>query len=211
MMRTILQLPSIDTLPATNTTEWVIFLALGILFGVIFLLCILWFGWWKSLRPHSVSPYTGIPLRRAADISYYSTERIFRYLYYFKEYDNRIFNLNKAALCRETGRIFQDCVTWYNTISVDWSFLQKRHPGYYVSWGSLNDDQKEAIRNSHDSLEGFQTGFSSPTPAPRAVEPEYAFAKPGPLYVDIETKTLLGWKVVPDTELEVLIVQKPTK
>ena len=33
--------------------------------------------------------------------------------------------------------------------------------------------------------------------------------RPGPLYVDIETKVLLGWKVVPGTDLEVLIVQKP--
>jgi hypothetical protein len=27
--------------------------------------------------------------------------------------------------------------------------------------------------------------------------------------VDLETKVLLGWKEVPDTHLEVLIVQKP--
>ncbi|HEV8052714.1 MAG TPA: hypothetical protein VGP47_09475, partial [Parachlamydiaceae bacterium] len=79
----------------------------------------------------------------------------------------------------------------------------------YVSWGSLTAEQQGIIRNGHDSLEGFQTDFSSPNPLPRAVEAKYALSKPGPLYVDINTKVLLGWKCVPDTDLEVLIVQKP--
>jgi hypothetical protein len=29
------------------------------------------------------------------------------------------------------------------------------------------------------------------------------------LYVDVETQILIGWKEVPGTEVEVLIVQKP--
>jgi len=98
-----------------------------------------------------------------------------------------------------------------DTVKVDWTFLQKRYPGIWVSWGSLNSDQQRAISDAHESLEGFQTEVSSPSPAPRAIEPEYAYTKPGPLYVDIQTKVLLGWKVVPGTELEVLIVQKPVR
>jgi hypothetical protein len=92
---------------------------------------------------------------------------------------------------------------------VDWNFLQKRYPGKYVSWGSLTEDQKKEVREQHVSLEGFQTEFSCPEPMPRAIEPKYAFIKPGPLYVDIDHKVLLGWKEVPGTEMEVLIVQKP--
>jgi hypothetical protein len=65
------------------------------------------------------------------------------------------------------------------------------------------------VRNVHESLEGFQTEFSSSQPKPQNVEAKYAFAKPGPLYVDVETKVLLGWKCVPDTDFEVMIVQKP--
>ena len=125
------------------------------------------------------------------------------------EYDNKLFDLNKAAVCRMTGRIFPDAVTWYGAIDVDWDFLQKRHPGEYVSWGSLTEGQKTIIRERHLSLEGLQTEISSPTPSPRLVEPEYAHTVPGPLYVDIRTGILLGWKQVPDTELEVMIVQKP--
>lgn len=125
------------------------------------------------------------------------------------EYDNGLFDLSRAAICRTTGRIFPDSVTWHGSIRVDWNFLQKRYPGEYVSWGSLTQEQKTIIKEKHLSLEGFQTEFSSPKSSPRLIEPQYAYASPGPLYVDIRTGILLGWKCVPDTELEVLIVQKP--
>ena len=183
----------------------IIFLAFGLLFAIF------WFGWWISKHTQGVSPYTGLPLRNCTDLSYFVAERVLLFLDDLHQYDNRIFKIRKAVFCRETGRIFQDCVSWFDTVRLDWTFLQKRYPGHYVSWGSLNREQQEAIREVHDSLEGFQTEQSSPSPAPRAIEPEYLFTKPGPLYADLQTKVLLGWKMVPDTELEVLIVQKPTK
>lgn len=193
------------------TSSWVILFAAVIVGSFVLLFVLFWLGWRLTQRSHSVSPYTGIPLRRMSGISYYSAEKILQYLHGLHQYDNRIFKLSRAAFCRETGRIFQDCVTWYDIINVDWTFLQKRYPGHYVSWGSLSDEFQKVIRDSHPSLEGFQAGESSPTPAPRGVEPEYAYLKPGPLYVDPETKVLLGWKIVPGTQFEVLIVQKPIK
>ena len=120
-----------------------------------------------------------------------------------------MFDVTQAALCRDTGRLFPNALTWYGTLKVDWKFLRKRYPGNFVSWGSLSEFQQLKIRDKHGSLEGFQTEFSSPTPSPRAIEPEYAYKKPGPLYVDIDTSVLLGWKEVPETDLEVLIVQRP--
>lgn len=180
-------------------------LAFFLLFGVFIV------SWRLSNRPNSLSPYSGMPLRSATNLSYYSGEKVVSYMHSYHQFDNRVFNLRKAAFCRETGRLFPDCMTWYGSIKVDWSFLQKRYPGTYVSWGSLTHKQQEAVRSSHGSLDGFQTAFSSSNPSPRLVEPEYAFAKPGPLYVDLEARVLLGWKIVPGTEIEVLIVQKPTK
>lgn len=182
-----------------------------ILLSFAFLTLLFWIGWRISQRTQAVSPYTGVPLRRITEVSYYSAERILRYLYEMHQYDNRIFKLRKAAFCRETGRIFQDCITIFDTIKIDWSFLQKRFRGNWVSWGSLHEDQKKAIQDVHASLDKFQTFESSPTPSPRGIEPEYAYTKPGPLYVDPETKILLGWQIVPGTEFEVLVVQKPIK
>ena len=160
-------------------------------------------------RPPSLSPYSKFPLRNASDLSFDMKERVLRFLFDMHQYDNPMINFEKAALCRETGRIFSDAITWFGTIHVDWTFLNKRYPGNYVSWGSLSDSQQEMIRSSHHSLEGFQTEYSSRQSAPSKVDPFNATVSPGPLYVDLQTKVLLGWKSVPLTDLEVLIVQKP--
>src|SRR5690606_38458979 len=107
------------------------------------------------------------------------------------------------------GRVFPDSISFLGKGQVGWDFLRKRHQGNWVSWGSLSKDHQREIEEAHSSLEGFQTDISSPHARPRDIGPDYVFAKPGPLYVDIETKELLGWKEVPNTRLEVLIVQKP--
>lgn len=190
---------------------WIVLFAILIFLSFAFLSLLFWFGWRISQRSQAVCPYTGVPLRRMTEISYYSAERILRYLHDLRQYDNRIFKLSKSAFCRETGRVFQDCVTIFDTIKMDWTFLHKRYRGNWISWGSLAKDQQDAIREVHGSLDKFQTFESSPTPSPRSIEPEYAYTKPGPLYVDLDTKILLGWQVIPGTEFEVLIVQKPIK
>ncbi len=190
---------------------WVVLFSVLILTSFVFFTLLFWIGWRMTRRSEAVSPYTGLSLRRLTEVSYYSSECILKYLHGLHQYDNRIFKLGRATFCRETGRIFQDCITLFDTIKVDWTFLQKRYPGNWVSWGSLNKEQQDAIREVHGSLERFQTIESSPNPAPRAIESEYIYTKPGPLYVDLETKVLLGWQIIPKTEFEVLIVQKPMK
>jgi hypothetical protein len=191
----------------SETDVYLFVLLLTLLFFGLF--AVFLFSIWASRRQSCPSPYSGMPMRRASELSYEMVGKVLRYLYNYHQYDNRIFELAKAAVCRETGRIFPDAITWYDTIRVDWSFLKKRHPGNYVSWGSLTREQQEEIRSLHGSLEGFQTEYSSPTPNPKNVEPEYAFTTPGPLYVDFDAKILLGWKRVPESDLEVLIVQRP--
>ena len=170
----------------------------------------LWLGWIYSKKiPVVLSPYTKTPVRRFDTFSYISLAKVENYLSELSQYDNRVFNIHRAVVCRETGRIFQDVITWYGKIKLDWSFLQKRHPGQYVSWGSLSEDLKADFLKVHEDVEGFQTEFSSPSPLPRDIEPEYVYMKPGPLYANLETKELLGWKCIPNSELEVLIVRKP--
>lgn len=186
-----------------------VFIVLIVLLGLIGYFA---YSLWKSREVSSPSPYTGLPLRRARELTFTSKDIIQRFLYNLHDYDNQIIDFNKAALCRETGRIFPNVVTWTDSISVDWNFLQKRYPGNYVSWGSLSEELKQEIRNSHLSLDHFQVENSSSNPSPRIIEPEeLALKKPGPLYVDVDTKVLLGWQCVPGTEFEVLIVQKPKK
>lgn len=155
------------------------------------------------------SPYSGLPLRYGRELTFEKKDRIIQFLTSIGDYENRPFSFEKAAFCRETGRIFQNCVTWTGKIVLDWSFITKRARGNFVSWGSLSPEKQKEIKQHHGSLEGFQLGVSSKNPSPRLISEEIAMAKPGPLYVDPETNVFVGWKVVPGTELEVLIVQKP--
>ena len=157
------------------------------------------------------SPYTGKPLRRAIDLPFESKRQILRFLYEHQDYDNRVIALSQAVICRETGRVFQNCITWLDTVKLDWSFIQRRYPGHYVSWGSLNQVQQAIVQDAHHAIKGFQTERSCPKSSPKAVTPEFVFLKPGPLYVDLQTKVLIGWQQVPNTEFEVLIVQHPQK
>lgn len=199
-----------NTLCVVSQTDVALFAAAILAVFLLFVLIFFLSAWIK--RSHVVkSPYSGLPLRRASDLPYASAEKILRFLYGLHEFDNRIISLKSAAVCRETGRVFPNCITFYGTMKVDWDFLNKRFPGNYVSWGSLTDSQQEDIRAKHESLAWFQTELSSPSPSPRAIEPEYIYTSPGPLYVDLNTKVLIGWVNVPDTIFEVLIVQQPKK
>ncbi len=189
-------------------------IALFVLFliGVLALLVGYFFlSYWKSERKRGESPYTGMPLRFASELTYLAKDKVRAYLKSYGEFDNRPFDFSSAALCRDTGRLFPECVTWTGAIKLDWSFIQKRCKGNFVSWGSLTPERRKEILAAHDPLFGFQTDFSSPNPSPRMVDEKFALAKPGPLYVDPESMVILGWKAVPETELEVLIVQKPKK
>lgn len=191
------------------TSLEVIWFSFAILVTFVLLLAVFFIGSWVTKNQVALSPYTKKPLRLGSLIPYNTAEKVLRYLFFMRQYDNRMFDVRKAAFCRETGRLFPNAVSYFDTIHVDWTFLEKRYPGSYVSWGSLSDEQKEMIRRSHYNLDGYQTEFSSRNSAPRQVEPEFAYRVPGPLYVDLEKRVLLGWKCVPDTDLEVLIVQKP--
>ncbi|CRX39498.1 hypothetical protein [Estrella lausannensis] len=176
-----------------------------------FILCLYAFYvfWLVPSRP-AISPYTKQPLRFGEDVKLSSAETIMRFLHYeVGGYDNKVFAMKKSMVCRDTGRIFQDCVNAMGRAQVDWTFLQKRCPGTWVSWGSLTDEQKQDILDSQGQVDGFQTEKSCPHPSPRAVTEEYIYIKPGPLYVDLKTKVLLGWKCVPGTIFEVLVVQRP--
>ena len=190
---------------------WVFIFALAVVGSIALLFFFFWLTWRTFQQTGGTSPYTSFPLRPADELPYYTIERIYHYLNGYHQFDNRMFDVKKAAFCRETGRIFPDAISWLWGIHVDWSFLRKRSTGHYVSWGSLSHDQQREILERHEGLDGFQTEFSSPHPLPKEITAEYIYTKPGPLYVDLETKTVVGWKEVPGTELEVLIVQKPVK
>ena len=187
----------------------IVILLLSIVLFVVIMTALVWVSWWWSERRIATSPYTGLPLRKANDLPYSSRVKILRYMETYKEYDNRAFNLGRAAFCRDTGRVFPNCINWLGEMKVDWHFLYKRYPGKWVSWGSLTAEQKQDVIDAHEGIKGFQMEESCSNADPEDIELNFIQTKPGSLYVDIETKVLLGWKCVFETEFEILIVQIP--
>lgn len=209
-------MPAVDTIPdplVIDPYEFtnVIFIGFTILGASLLMLLFVWLGWRASFRRPPQSPYSHAPLRKATELPYATIGKIYLFMTGLHQYDNRMFNIRRAAFCRETNRVFSDFVTFTGRIRWDWSFLHRRYPGTWVSWGSLTLEQQKEIRRVHPTLAGFQTKISSPYPSPRQITAEFSHIGPGPLYVDLETQELLGWKVVPGTEVEVLVVQKPRK
>jgi hypothetical protein len=193
---------------ADTQTDFALFY--GIIFLAFFaLLATFFFGYWISRNTTCPCPYTGNPLRRGREINWHVMEKVLKFLFDKHQKENPIFDIHSAAWCRETGRIFAGGISFFGTINVDWSFLKKRYPGNWISWGSLTEAEKLGIFAHHETLKGFQVDESSPYRDPSEITKEYAFTIPGPLYVDPISKTIMGWQVVPETELEVLIVQKP--
>jgi len=182
-----------------------------VLLGVVVLMALIAFlgSIWPLKRRVPTSPYSKMPMRRANTLRFTTQHIVKRYLKEMEDFDNRQFDLNRAAVCRETGRIFPRVVNWAGKIHLDWTFLQKRMPGSWVSYGSLPDDRRQDLWDKHGTLEGFQTEFSSVNPLPQDVEEEYSSIKPGPLYVNLENNVVMGWKIVPGTEVEVLVVKRP--
>jgi hypothetical protein len=186
---------------------WLFFVGLVGIVGVM--AALLWVGWWVTRQRGSLSPYSRQPMMYGVDLPQSIARHIEEYMKSLDQKENPPFDMNRAAICLKTGRIFPDCVGKSGIIRLGWDFLEKRYPGRWVSWGALPEVQRATIKLCHRSVEGFQLECCSPKPDPSDVDDYYALAKPGPLYVDISRRILLGWKHIPGTTFEVLIVQKP--
>jgi hypothetical protein len=94
-------------------------------------------------------------------------------------------------------------------VILSWKFLNQRCTRTFVSWGALSEEEKGILKLLHGSLEEYQTEKSSMNLRPEDVEEEFFSISPGPLYVDRKEKVVMGWKKVPGTYFEVLVVQQP--
>lgn len=157
-------------------------------------------GWYFTNRPGTVSPYSKRPMAPGSAISFRSIEKIEEFFDEIQSPENHTFDLERAAVCRQTGRIFPNALTKFDVVTLNRDFLSSVCPGNYIDFETLGPRERAIILAKHQDLEGFQIGdqrtklYGEPIPS---------------LYVDIATNTLIGWKNVPGTELQVLVVQKP--
>ncbi len=188
-----------------------LFVLFASFFGILFILAgLLILGFRRREPTRKGSPYSSEPMILGEDIARSLVYMVEDFMQTQQQPENAPFDISRAAICRGTGRIFPEAIGRSGISSVDWGFIQKRYPGAYVSWGALSEEEQARIRLMQDGdLEGFQTQDSSKRLLPRDVEDYYKTIAPGPLYVDRMKGTLVGWKEVPGTHFEVLIVQKP--
>lgn len=185
----------------------VVFFSFFTILGILFLL--LWVGWKKEGRRGDTCPYTHEPMRLGCDVAASLAAYVNAFLQEQQKPDNPDIDFGYAAYCPKTGRIFPHCVQAGEQVSLSWDFLKQRYKGAFVSWGSLSEEERGILKLLHEYIEEFQIEKSSPEFRPEKIEEEYALLSPGPLYVDKATKVLMGWKKVPGTYFEVLVVQKP--
>jgi len=178
--------------------------SLTLLLGFVF-----WMNWRHEALRGDLCPYTGKPMRLGMDVAHSVAEMVHSFLEELGQTDNPPIDFSHAAYCPETGRIFPDCISSKERISLSWDFITKRCSGTFVSWGSLSPEEQGELKLIHSSLEGFQLQCSSSRPRPEDIEADLAVISPGPLYVDRISKILVGWKKVPGTYFEVLVVQRP--
>lgn len=183
-------------------TFWVAVLCIS---GLI--LFFFYLGWWWVNDRKSPSPYLNAELLPGSALLYASVEKLHAFMNKIHDSDNPFFDLKKAAVCKGTGRVFPNSINRAGNPQVSRDFLQQICPGQWVSWGSLNAKQKEYFYKLYGSLEGFQVKESSREPSPLKAEPYYLALKPGPLLVDLNTKSLIGWQQIEETSLEVLVVK----
>jgi hypothetical protein len=200
-----MNLPNIEALGQ----EAIWMLIMSLFFVVVVMMGLLWLGWWVTQTRGSLSPYSKKPMMLGVDLAFSIKQQVEAFLTSLPQPENKPFDCTKAAICRETGRIFQDAVKRGEIIRLDWTFLQDRYPGNWVSWGSVDTTKQAIIKMCHRSLDPFQFEQSCPNTLPKDITPDFIFTKPGPLYVDVAKKTFLGWQKVPGTSFEVLVVKKP--
>ncbi len=193
-----------EELLALSSSSLILFFAL-FLFVVVLLALLIGFGWWWSARQGTQSPYGGGFMRRGSELEYSALEKVHHFWAGLDSMPNPPLDLKKAFICARTGRIF--------TAGLGKDFLYKRAgdwiSGPLISWGSLDESQKSILKRMHESLDGFNTERSSRKRRPEHTEKEFWDLKPGPLYVNLSTACLVGWKCVPGTNLEVLVIQRP--
>ena len=180
---------------------------LMVIFATLF--AVIWIGWKKEGKRGSGCPYCGKSMRLGADVAFSIRGMVKAFMEEQQGSENETIDFAQAAYCPVTGMIFPNCLAPGEQVNLSWDFIKARCPGTYVSWGSLSAEEQGVLKLLHDPLEGFQMDKSSAHSRPEDVEEDLAMAAPGPLYVDRKEKVLVGWKNVPGTYFQILVVQRP--
>lgn len=162
-------------------------LLLWLVFGGL-LAGIMGLGYYVMCRQGSRSPWSGQSMLKGKDLTFSAVAELRAHLAAQGQPENPDFEPLKAAVCKQTGRVVCDAINRFGVIRVPRDYISRRYPGNYTAWTQLSLPEQQATAARHLSLKSFVLEG---------------------LYVDLATKTLVGWQPVPGTGLEILVVQKP--
>ena len=175
-----------------STPLW--YMALGFIIFFSLIIGATYYLYWRTHLKGRKSPFSGKILARGEEIFYASAEKIHLFSSELSQPENAPIDLTKAVFCRETNRIFSSSINAFGEIDLTRNYLKKYYSSKLVSWFRLRESEKLKLASMHTSLEGFQVGKG---------------LFPGPLFVDKKRSILVGWKRIPETEMEIIVIQKP--
>ena len=170
------------------------FFTLGMIIGGIALILFFLGGWWLFNRTGSKSPFTNGEMRKGIDVSYSAVQKIYAFISNFDPILNPRFDIKKAVICKQTGRIFPKSVNSFGVICIPKYYIKHYAKGSWLEWSELTQEQQLDYkhRGTH-LLKGYIMRKHN---------------QPGLLYVNLEHRLLMGWQQVPGTDFELLIKNK---
>lgn len=200
-----------ETQLSSLTFDFFLWFILGLFFfiGIYFLFIIILQN--NLLSNKGKSPFSGLPLRKGGELSFFAEKKLHEFYMSLPRHFNQTPKLDKSTICTSTGRIFPNSISKFGATSNPKDIFLNYPKGDYILWQELSDPLKKTIIENHDSIKGFQINQLPKYTKEQPLNHKFAHIKPGPLFVDLKTKALLGWKEIPETNLETLVYQPPTK
>lgn len=156
----------------------------GMVFSFLLILIILYAGWkWTNGR-WGKSPFTGANLKLGSELTFDAANKVSRYMLDHSSDQNPGFDITRAAICPDTGRIFPNAIGELEIPKVSKNYLVHLAKGEWTPVSSLSDKGKERLINHVEDFSSYAQDS---------------------LYIDLNTATLIGWKRVPGTSLQLLI------
>lgn len=187
-------------------------LVIGLCTGALLLFSFWYVGWrllWQGRK--TKSPFSHYEYLMPAEQLHFTAMQYVHQFLQNHPYSQMKVDLTSTLVCRKTGRIFSCDTKCRRTMKSAECYLMQHYSGVLVPWSTLNQEQKQNFVARHSCLKHFQLHPSGANTAFSYSDWTSADMKPGPLFVDLEAGVAVGWQCIPHTNLEIIIVQPPSK
>ncbi len=147
-------------------------------------------GYFFCNRRGARSPFSGKAMRHGKEFSFEAVSKVLAFLEAENDKDNLPFDLEKAAICEETGRIFPDALNAFEVVKLKKPYTKHFYKAKMEALENLSEKEQMDLRENCDNFSFFSKNSS--------------------IFVDREKGNILAWKKIPETALELMLVKKIT-